>query len=1048
MTTVGEVNLEVDADGKKLPAQVRKIAAAAAREGGKEFNKGFGTELSKIGKEIEPKLAEAGEDGGDAFMGGLRKLLKKRTGEMSDILTKAFGTEGGLDAFVRETGDIDTAMVQLRGTLSSMKGDLDPEIYKRMSATLSQYTGAARKAQAVLDAQRAATEKLRETEERYNQDWTSAHQEQSRRLDEQRAATKRWSATVNEAYFEQSQRLDEARAATRRYNDAWNEAHAIQRRALQDAKAHDSAVAKERTSWMSLAKAQGEALEMNRKFDVEHRGVGQRLLERIPLLRRLSLAFKEYGDQNAKAAKNPPSFGGRRSLSEGQQILLIIAAIAAAAGQIAALGSAAGSSLTVLAGAAGVLGIGVAVAVAGFKGLFDDISSVAPAARPAAAALRDLGKGFSEIQDTIQGRMFAGLEGPIRNLTDKLLPILDVGLETVAGSVNRFFGAFAAGLTTPQALSEIQRILALTGPILDSLGAGILNLGGAIGNVFLASLPYVQLFADSFNRMVGDFNAWTGSLQGQEALFQFFEHGQVIMSALMPLIGAVGSALASLVTPDSVAMTVAFLDNLTQFMPILGEILGVLVQLDVFGLIAQLLLNLGQALQPILPALGQVAEIIAGALSSAFTQLAPMISQVLEAVMPLITVLTQLGADVLAALIPFIQPVVDAFVLLLPPIVELASQLGAILMPALEALLPAFEQLVGTLGSALLDVVVALAPVILQLVDGFVQLLPTLMPLVEALIEFGAALLSGVIGLLPSLVSLLFAVIDAVLPLLPAITDLVQLFADNLPGAIAILTPIIEGIIGVIVAILPAVGDVIQVIADVISAFADWASSMAVPKEVIDTAVKGIQDVFSSVISFIKSSIDTSKAGLGIWGQAFQAARDAIGAAVNAAKDKVRAAIDGIRDALDGVKGFIDRAVGFFQDLPSRIMSAISGIASKVAGALNFSNLIKLPALPFTATGGMFDRAQARIIGEAGPEAVVPLDRPLSQVDPAVRALSAVAQGKRVPNSGGNPLDGGGSRGPQKVTTFAEGSVVVNTQARDAKTVAAQVFDTLARGSV
>lgn len=47
-----------------------------------------------------------------------------------------------------------------------------------------------------------------------------------------------------------------------------------------------------------------------------------------------------------------------------------------------------------------------------------------------------------------------------------------------------------------------------------------------------------------------------------------------------------------------------------------------------------------------------------------------------------------------------------------------------------------------------------------------------------------------------------------------------------------------------------------------------------------------------------------------------------------------------------------------------------------------------------TASGGIFTGAQTRLIGEAGPEAVVPLNRPLSQVDPSVRWLSAYAQGK------------------------------------------------------
>jgi hypothetical protein len=55
-----------------------------------------------------------------------------------------------------------------------------------------------------------------------------------------------------------------------------------------------------------------------------------------------------------------------------------------------------------------------------------------------------------------------------------------------------------------------------------------------------------------------------------------------------------------------------------------------------------------------------------------------------------------------------------------------------------------------------------------------------------------------------------------------------------------------------------------------------------------------------------------------------------------------------------------------------------------------------------------------RIIGEAGPEAVVPLNRPLSQVNPAVRALSAFAQGQ-----------GGTSTGPAKIVNVDSGAIVV-----------------------
>lgn len=93
---------------------------------------------------------------------------------------------------------------------------------------------------------------------------------------------------------------------------------------------------------------------------------------------------------------------------------------------------------------------------------------------------------------------------------------------------------------------------------------------------------------------------------------------------------------------------------------------------------------------------------------------------------------------------------------------------------------------------------------------------------------------------------------------------------------------------------------------------------------------------------------------------------------------------------------------------------------------------------PPTATGGTFAGPQKRLIGEAGPEAVVPLRRPLSQVDPSVRWLSAIAQGI------GSPMASGGIGGtPSRTVIFEAGSIVVQgvTDARDA---ALEVADAVA----
>jgi hypothetical protein len=62
-------------------------------------------------------------------------------------------------------------------------------------------------------------------------------------------------------------------------------------------------------------------------------------------------------------------------------------------------------------------------------------------------------------------------------------------------------------------------------------------------------------------------------------------------------------------------------------------------------------------------------------------------------------------------------------------------------------------------------------------------------------------------------------------------------------------------------------------------------------------------------------------------------------------------------------------------------------------------------------------------VGEGGPEAIVPLRRSLSRVNPQVRALSAIAQGL----DGG--AGGGSSTSNSRSLNIAPGAIVIQGQA-------------------
>jgi phage-related protein len=101
------------------------------------------------------------------------------------------------------------------------------------------------------------------------------------------------------------------------------------------------------------------------------------------------------------------------------------------------------------------------------------------------------------------------------------------------------------------------------------------------------------------------------------------------------------------------------------------------------------------------------------------------------------------------------------------------------------------------------------------------------------------------------------------------------------------------------------------------------------------------------------------------------------------------------------------------RDTVNKIVSKIKEIAQNPFGTIG--NLLSGKGF---ASGGVLMGPARILAGEAGPEAIVPLNRPLNQVDPSVRALSAFAQGF-------TPMASGGIAGGRSVT-FAAGAFQIN----------------------
>lgn len=173
---------------------------------------------------------------------------------------------------------------------------------------------------------------------------------------------------------------------------------------------------------------------------------------------------------------------------------------------------------------------------------------------------------------------------------------------------------------------------------------------------------------------------------------------------------------------------------------------------------------------------------------------------------------------------------------------------------------------------------------------------------------------------------------------------------------------------------------------------------------------------------------------------------------------------DMYNSAVQWARSLVDDAVAAIAGLPGRVGSALSGLVESIAAPFrNAYNTARTWINRITGLGGggitvsaagggssrFGDAEMARgglvtsptraLIGEAGPEVVVPLRRPLMQVDPSVRALSAILQGRMATAS-----TGGGVQSTRPQIVFSEGSIVVQTVATDVVGIAESVVDRIA----
>lgn len=183
-----------------------------------------------------------------------------------------------------------------------------------------------------------------------------------------------------------------------------------------------------------------------------------------------------------------------------------------------------------------------------------------------------------------------------------------------------------------------------------------------------------------------------------------------------------------------------------------------------------------------------------------------------------------------------------------------------------------------------------------------------------------------------------------------------------------------------------------------------------------------------------------------IFQSAFQMANTATGGRLGEIAGTIS---KGVADLPGRVRAGIQSIPAVFSSVLSGAVAVVSGIMGTIGGliggaisrasqaAATIRNALSIGGRAMASGGTVYGPTRA-LIGEAGPEAVVPLNRPLSLVDPSVRWLSAIAQGKTT------AFASGGVAGVGKSVTVEPGAIVVQTSGANPALIAESVLDRFA----
>jgi hypothetical protein len=675
---------------------------------------------------------------------------------------------------------------------------------------------------------------------------------------------------------------------------------------------------------------------------------------------------KIENNMNRSGKKGGSSFGKGLSSSLGAitamflpvLIALGVEAAAALAPAALALGATIPAAIFTLVGTMAVLKMATNGVGSALKLAFDPskaqqfneaMKKLSPSAQQFVREIQALHPAFHQLQQDVQQVFFNQLEGTLTRVGRQLLPVLHKGLISMSVDVGKLgdglLRAFGNGRQDIASIfTAAHQALKPFIPAIGQLITAFLTIAAVAGPLFVS-------LSGGFAHLLTEFSQFIAQAADSGALAQFFDDALVVLKQLGGFLGNVFdlvTAILSALQADG-AQALGFLSSLVgQLAAFFATAQGKAALANIFLLLNTALSAMQQILAPLLPVVAQLAGIFAGELAGAITKITPglvAISNFLAEHPDLIAAAVTAWMAYRAALVA-----VAAY----EAIVDALNPIGWIVLAV--AAIAAGAYLIYKNWSAVSAALKSVGGAISGFFSGIWNWIQSV----------GSAIGNWFTVTLPGFFSSIPGKIGAALAALPGM--LANLFLGALHAAGYAIGFGIGLIIANFIEMPKLIWGAIQGIGHM---FVDlWNMAWAAGNAVLNAGISAVIFVFTQLPGRIASFVNRLPGIIGgamrtAWNAAVRYAAegaDAIVSFVNKLPGRVSGFMRNVgHDILGGLKSGINAVIGGFNSGIDRVASTIH---------------IGLPHIPMLASGGLVNAPTLAVVGEAGPEAVIPMSDP------------------------------------------------------------------------